>query len=183
MKTNSKNILAAVIGTVIFGIIFYLCNFVGAFFNTLLPETGMPLMGAEPFYGIYCAAAVFAVYVVRKPGAALLAELAAAAIECALFKFAEPELLIYGVVQGLAVEAVFCLTKYQKYDFKTLTLAGVVCAAATLIFEFFAVAEAGFSAVGIPLTALVLVIRVVSVVVFTGLLVPVLVKAFVKESK
>lgn len=183
MKTNSKNILTAVINTVIFGIIFWLCSYAGDFIDTLLPETGLSQLGYEPFYGIYCAAAVFAVYVVRKPGAAFLAELAAAVIETALSGFAIPEFLIYGVVQGLAIEAVFCLTKYQKYDFKTLTLAGAVCAAVTMVYEFFAVPEVGFYAVGVPMLALVLAIRVVSVVVFTGLLVPVLVKAFVKESK
>lgn len=90
MKTNSKNILTAVISTVIFGIIFWLCSYAGDFIDTLLPATGLSQLGYEPFYGIYCAAAVFAVYVVRKPGAAFLAELAAAVIETALSGFAFP---------------------------------------------------------------------------------------------
>ena len=43
---------------------------------------GMASLGYEPFYGIYFMAGAFGVYVMRKPGAGLIAELLAAVLEC-----------------------------------------------------------------------------------------------------
>src|SRR6266700_5155670 len=66
----------------------------------ILPQLG------DVFDGFYIVGGVLVGYVIRRPGAALLGELVAAAIELPFTSFGAV-VLVLGLLQGIGVEAVF----------------------------------------------------------------------------
>ena len=81
--------------------------------------------------GLYVLAPVIVGYIVRRPGAALLAEMVAALVETPFTPYGTI-ILWLGFLQGIGVEAVFALTGYRRYSLPILMLAGVVGALAVL---------------------------------------------------
>lgn len=89
----------------------------------------------EVFMGLWFGAGVMVPYVIRKPGAAFVAEVVAALIEV---PFNSHALLVLGsgVVQGAASEVPFLLTHYQNYRWPVLFLAGGLPAFTSLAYEY-----------------------------------------------
>jgi energy-coupling factor transport system substrate-specific component len=86
-------------------------------------------------YGVWFMAAIVAFLVIRKPGVALLAEIAAASGEMIAGSQFGVELFIYGIAQGLAAELVLLLFRYRSFSVTTACLAGVASGVASLIFD------------------------------------------------
>jgi energy-coupling factor transport system substrate-specific component len=85
--------------------------------------------------------APLAVFVVRRPGAGLLAEVIAAFVEFAfLGSPVGPTLLLVGIVQGAGAEIAFALTRYRRYDLPTFLLSGLTAAVASFLFNGFRLA-------------------------------------------
>ena len=116
MNWKLKDILMIAICAVLFGVVYLGCTNVGGMISSVLTPLGMGSLAYEPFYGIYFMAAAFAVYVIRKPGAGLIAEILAAIIETLMGNFFGPIIILSGLVQGLGFEAIIALKKYKKYD-------------------------------------------------------------------
>lgn len=90
--------------------------------------------------GWFVVAAV-ALYVVRRPGAGLLAEVIAAFVEFAfLGSPVGPTLLLVAVAQGAGVELGFALARYRRYGLPTFLLAGLLSAVANFAFNGFRLA-------------------------------------------
>lgn len=113
-------VVTAVIG-VVFGVVFFGWGFA----NTALTA---PLQAVAPlkglFAGVWFIPAILAPLIVRKPGAAVFAELLAALVEMLLggqYGFAT---LLSGLAQGLAAEAVFAAFRYRSGSLPTALLAG-----------------------------------------------------------
>ena len=87
-----KDVLMIAISAVLFGVVYLGCTYAGGFLYGLLAPAGMGSLGYEPFYGIYFMAAAFGIYVMRKPGTGLIAEVLAAVIECLFCKYS----VLYG---------------------------------------------------------------------------------------
>jgi energy-coupling factor transport system substrate-specific component len=79
-------------------------------------------------YGVWFIAAILAGLVVRKPGAALFAELVAASVEALLGGQWGIDTLVSGAIQGLAAEAVFALARYRVWDLRVAIVASAVMA-------------------------------------------------------
>jgi energy-coupling factor transport system permease protein len=76
-------------------------------------------------YGVWMLPGVLAGLIIRKPGAAFSAELIAAFVSVLLGGGAWSwTIVLYGVVQGLAPEAVFALFRYRRFDVVTACLGG-----------------------------------------------------------
>jgi energy-coupling factor transport system substrate-specific component len=90
---------------------------------------GSPL---NVLYGIWLLPAVVAPAIVRKPGAALFAELVAASLSVLLVSQWGPDAILSGFLQGLGAELAFALFRYRRYDVLAIALASV--ASATLAF-------------------------------------------------
>ena len=118
---------------VIFGVVYLGCTYAGGFLYGLLAPAGMGSLGYEPFYGIYFMAATFGIYVMRKPGTGLIAEVLAAVIECLLGNFFVPIIILSGIIQGLGFEAIIALKCYKKFDKVTMMEGAVLCS----IFNYF----------------------------------------------
>ena len=92
-----------------------------------------PLFVALPpaqnvLYGVWFMAAIVAALVVRKPGAALFAELVAASIEALLGGQWGLDTLVSGAIQGVAVEIAFAAFRYQRWDVTATLLAAALAA-------------------------------------------------------
>jgi energy-coupling factor transport system substrate-specific component len=99
-----------------------------------------PLFSAVPplqalVAGVWFLPAVLAPLLVRKPGAALFAELAAAAVS---MLFGSPwglTTLVSGLVQGLGAEAVFAATRYRNWGLPVALLAGAAAGLGAAVYE------------------------------------------------
>ncbi|MCL3862559.1 ECF transporter S component [Actinotalea sp. K2] len=84
--------------------------------------------------GGWITVAPLAVFIVRRPGAGIVAEIAAAFVEFAfLGSPAGPMLLIAGLVQGGGAELAFALTRYRRYGWPTFLASGLGGAIASFV--------------------------------------------------
>ncbi|MCQ2436929.1 MAG: ECF transporter S component [Clostridia bacterium] len=172
-----KDILLIAVCAVLFGVVYLGCTNAGTVLYGLLSPAGMGSLGYEPFYGIYFMAGAFAIFVMRKPGTGLVAEVLAAIIECLLGNMFGPKIILSGIVQGLGFELIIAITRYKKFDFLTMSLGAVLCSVLTLIYNLFV---SGYSKIAFPVLALMLVVRLVSAVIFDGIITPILGNALAK---
>ena len=94
---------------------------------------GSPL---NVLYGIWLLPAVIAPAIVRRPGAALFAELVAASISVLLISQWGPDAILSGFLQGLGAELAFALFRYRRYDLLAIALAGVASAAMAFVHDW-----------------------------------------------
>lgn len=86
--------------------------------------------------GGWITVAPLAVFIVRRPGAGILAEIGAAFVEFAfLGSPAGPLLLIMGLVQGGGAELAFAATRYRRFGWPTFLLSGVTAAVASFVWS------------------------------------------------
>jgi energy-coupling factor transport system permease protein len=114
-------VIVAVIG-VAFGVVFQAWN--------LAYEAAKPIFAFAPpltdvLYGVWLIPAVLAPLIVRKPGAALFAEIVAAGVSALLGSQFGADALLSGFLQGLGAEVVFAATRYRVWTFPVLVLAAV----------------------------------------------------------
>jgi energy-coupling factor transport system substrate-specific component len=116
-------VVAAVIG-VVFGVVFAAWNQIYAGLDALTK----PL--SDVIYGMWLVPAVLAPLVIRKPGAALFAEMAAAGVSALLGSPWGPDVLLSGFVQGAAAELVFGFVGYRRWTLPVVAVAALASAAA-----------------------------------------------------
>lgn len=75
--------------------------------------------------GFWFIVSIIAAAIIRKPGAALVSELLAAATQILLGSPAGLLLLLTGLVQGAGAEAVFAATRWRNYRLPVLIAAGI----------------------------------------------------------
>ena len=84
--------------------------------------------------GGWITVAPLAVFIVRRPGAGIVAEIGAAFVEFAfLGSPAGPMLLIAGLVQGGGAEIAFAATRYRHYGWPTFLVSGLTAAVANFV--------------------------------------------------
>ena len=108
-------------------------------------------------------AAAFAVYVIRKPGAGLIAEILAAIIETLMGNFFGPIIILSGLVQGLGFEAIIALKKYKKYDRMTMIEGAILCSVFTMIYNLIV---SGYNKIAIPVLIIMMIVRLIVFDVF-----------------
>ncbi|HEU4671864.1 MAG TPA: ECF transporter S component [Candidatus Limnocylindrales bacterium] len=123
-------VVAAIIG-VAFGVVFIAWNAVWeAVGAVVLPVRSL-------IYGVWLIPAVLAPLIVRKPGAALFAEMVAAGLSVFLGGTPwGPDALLSGFVQGAAAELVFAFTLYRSYSLPVLGVAAVASAAGAWVHDW-----------------------------------------------
>lgn len=75
--------------------------------------------------GFWFIVSIIAAAIIRKPGAALVSEMLAAAVEVLLGSPAGLMLIVSGAVQGAGAEVVFAATRWRNYSLPVLLAAGV----------------------------------------------------------
>ncbi len=112
--------VAAVIG-VAFGVVFWAWNQVWGYTDPLF-QAVKPLQYV--ISGVWLLPAVVAPLIVRKPGAALFAEMVAAAVSAVLGSVWGLDVLLSGFVQGAGAELVFAFGLYRSWTLPMALLAG-----------------------------------------------------------
>jgi len=125
-------VVAAVIG-VAFGVVFWVWN--------LTYAAAQPLFAFAPplrdlMYGVWLMPAILAPLVIRKPGAALFAEMVAAGVSALLGSQWSVDTLLSGFMQGAAAELVFAFTLYRSYGAITLIIAALASAVAAFVHDW-----------------------------------------------
>jgi len=128
MSANSwrtVDIVVAAAIAVAFGVIFWAWNVVWSaatpFFAAVPPAQNV-------LYGVWLAAGVVAGLVVRKPGAAVFAELVAASVSLLLGSQWGLDAALSGLYQGLGAELGFAIFRYQRWDLLAAMVSGALAA-------------------------------------------------------
>ncbi|HEY7523982.1 MAG TPA: ECF transporter S component [Candidatus Limnocylindrales bacterium] len=121
-------VVAAVIG-VAFGVAFVAFGVAWKAAEVLGPVQNV-------LYGIWLMPAIVAALVIRKPGAALFAEMVAAGLSTLLGSQWGPDTLLSGFVQGAAAELVFAFTLYRAWSFPVLAVASLASAAGAWVHDW-----------------------------------------------
>ena len=151
--------MTAIIG-VVFGVVFFAWNQVYAFFGFLQPS-----FLQDWAYGVWLIPAVLAPLIIRKPGAALFAELLAASVSALLGSQWGPDTLLSGFLQGAAAEAVFAAVRYRNWSVVVLAAAAFASAVAAWAHDWF-IYYAGYA---IDVQVARLALMAVSAVIFVAL--------------
>ncbi|MFD0617724.1 ECF transporter S component [Paenibacillus sp. GCM10027629] len=122
LRLKFSDILITILLALVFGVIYKLWGSVYDVFKPLFFQAD------ELVYGMWFIAATVAFLLIRKPGVALLAELAAAHVSLLFGAEWGIQLFLYGLIQGLCAEIIFALFRYRSYSAGTAALAGLAVA-------------------------------------------------------
>ena len=147
---------------VVFAVVYLLFTQLG---NILFGMFG--LLGYEFIFGIWFIVSIITAYIIRKPGAALISETIAAAVELLIGNASGPRLLLTGVVQGIGPELVFAATGWKRYSLPILMLAGMGASVTSFIMGYFL---SGYNALDPSYVSTMLAVRLVSGALLAGLL-------------
>ncbi|MCY9670168.1 ECF transporter S component [Paenibacillus alginolyticus] len=123
------DILITIVIAAVFGVIYRVW---GPMYDILKP---FGLHAEQLSYGMWFMAATFAFLVIRKPGVALLAEVAAATIEALFGGSWGVSTLVYGLLQGLGAELIFALFLYRRANVGVTILASFASAVLSLLVD------------------------------------------------
>jgi energy-coupling factor transport system substrate-specific component len=163
MSWRTVDIVVTAAIAVAFGVVFWAWN--------LLWVASTPAFVAMPpaqniLYGMWLVAGVVAGLVVRKPGAALFAELVAATISALLL--GSPwglDTLLSGVFQGVGAEIGFAVFLYRKWDIAS----GIVAAALSAVGAWIHDVPLYYADAGLPAQLIIGAVMLVSAVVIAGI--------------
>ena len=153
-------VVAAVIG-VAFGVVFWAWGLAWSAFAPL--NSIFPVL-RDSLYAIWLVPAVLAPLIVKKPGAALFAEMVAAALSALLGSQWGIDTLLSGFVQGAAAEIVFGFTLYRNWSPAVLALAAIASAAAAWAHDWVLY----YGDVSLDLQLIRLVLMAISAIVFVA---------------
>ena len=162
-----KDILMVGISGVLFSFLYLGMVYVGTALCTAMTPFGMGAAGYEPIYGIWFMAGVFALYVIRKPGTGVVAEMLAALLEVLMGNMFGPRVFLTGFFQGIGTEIGFAMGGYKKYDMKTVLIASVRTAVISFIWNIY---TSSYYILELWLVLLMLAIRLVSALIFSGVI-------------
>ena len=128
-RWRTRDIVVTAVIAVAFGVGFWAFGLAWRALEVLGPAQNL-------LYGVWLLPAVFAPYIVRKPGAALFAEMVAAGVSTILGSQWGPDTLLSGFVQGAAAELVFAFTLYRAYSFPILAVAALASALAAWVHDW-----------------------------------------------
>ena len=127
--------LTDILVTIVISIVFGLIYKVWGPLYSLAATLGLHI--DQLIYGMWFMAGTVAYLLIRKPGLALLAEVAAASGEFLTGSQFGLEVLIYGVIQGVLAELVFLLFRYKRYDILVVSLASIGSAAGSIALDWY----------------------------------------------
>ncbi len=164
-KWNTLDIVMVAVIGVLFSMLYWAYNQLFAFL--------FPFMSASPitvqiFVGFWFIGGIVAGYVIQKPGAAFLGEVIAALVSMLLGSMWGVWVVVSGLVQGAATEAIFAAYRYKKFNYLSVSLAGIFTAIVSFFFPE-AITE-GFLQYRVPIIVGMLIVRMASGAVLGGVL-------------
>ncbi|MBD7985825.1 ECF transporter S component [Sporosarcina sp. Sa2YVA2] len=155
-----KEVVLMSLFSVVFGIIYLLFLHAGNIWAGFIGP-----IAYEWIFGIWFIVSIICMYIIRKPGAAVISETIAAAVEVLLGNAVGPRLILAGVVQGLGAEAAFAATGYKKFNIWVLMLAGIGASIFSFVYGYF---MGGFTVFSTGYVLLMLGLRIMSGALIAG---------------
>lgn len=172
MTWKMKEVVLAVILSVACGVIYL------GWSTLYLPITALVgPAGGNIMFGIWVIASPIVAYIIQKPGAALIAETASAAVELLTGDHFGLSALLIGVCQGLGAEIAFALFGYKRYRMWTLMLSGAFAAVGAMAYSLVA---NGFGYYTPQVLLITLMTQIISGMILGGCLAKVVVDALSK---
>lgn len=156
-----KEVVLMSLFSVVFGIVYLLFLHAGNIWAGFIGP-----IAYEWIFGIWFIVSIICMYIIRKPGAAVISETIAAAVEVLLGNAVGPRLILAGVIQGLGAEAAFAATRYRRFDVWVLMLAGVGASVFSFTYGYFL---GGFTVFSTGYVLLMLGIRILSGAMIAGI--------------
>lgn len=119
-KLNLRDIVVIAFISAVFGVLYLLWVLLGQVVSGIIGPVGGGLMA-----GFWILAPIVCMYIIQKPGTALLAEMIAAGTEIMVGSVNAGAVLILGFTQGLGAELIFALFFYRYFSLPVLMLAGM----------------------------------------------------------
>lgn len=119
---RTVDVVVAAVIAVAFGVVFWAWNFVWAAWSPLFGSASNP-----PSYlisGVWLIPAVLGMLVIRKPGAAIFAEMVAALVSALLGSVWGLDTVLSGLMQGAGAELIFAFTLYRSFGLPVALTAG-----------------------------------------------------------
>ncbi len=132
-RWRTRDIVVTAIIGVAFGVVFWVWGLAWNGFDALFVFAPP---AKDLLYAVWLVPAVLAPLIVRKPGAALFAEMVAAGVSTLIGSQWGPDTLLSGFVQGAAAELVFAFTLYRMYSLPVIAIAAVAAAAGAWIHDW-----------------------------------------------
>ncbi|MGD7733983.1 ECF transporter S component [Propionibacteriaceae bacterium G57] len=127
-------VVTAVLGVAV-GLVFWAWNTIGGIWFGAMDAITPGLGGLA--VGVWLIGGVIGGLVIRKPGAALLVELIAAAVSATLGNQWGITTLYSGLAQGIGAELIFLAFLYRRFSIEVAVLAGIGAGVGAWVFEFF----------------------------------------------
>lgn len=125
------DILVTVVIAIVFGIVYKLWS---PLYYAVKP---FGFQAEQLIYGMWFIAAIVAFLIIRKPGVAFLAEVAAASGEFIIGSEWGLSVLVAGVLQGLFAELVFAAFRYKRFSLGVASLAAVGACIGSFIMDLY----------------------------------------------
>ena len=151
-----KEIILVAMICIVFGVVYLGGVYLASFLSTLLTPVGLAPLANEIVFGVWFMAAILAAYILQKPGVCIVAEVLAALIE-----------VLLGNMYGVGGEIVFALGRYRKFNTKMIYLAAAGCCVTSFLWSF---VRSGYGQLAVPLLIIMFLIRLVSTLIFSGLI-------------
>ena len=133
-RWRTVDIVVGAVLAVAFGVVFQAWSLLWNAIDPWSRLTFPPVAGL--LVGMWLIAGVAAMLVLRKPGAVLFVETVAAVVSALLGSQWGVSTIVYGIVQGLAVELVFLAVRYRWWGLAPALLAGGLAGVAAAILDF-----------------------------------------------
>jgi energy-coupling factor transport system substrate-specific component len=128
-RWQTRDILVVAVVAVAFGVFLWAFGLAWAALGFLGPFQSV-------LYAGWLLPAIVAPLLVRKPGAAVFAELVAAFVSMFLGSQWAVDTLVSGLLQGGAAELVFAVTRYRRYDLPVVVAASLAATVAALLHDW-----------------------------------------------
>ena len=129
-------IMMASLGLV-FAIIYLAVFNVGMAIAAATAGTGLADFAFDIIYGVWFMAGTLGAYIIRKKGAGLITELLASVMELLFGNAGGVTVVITGLIQGAGTELGIAAFRYKKWNFLSLSLAGILSGVFIYIYELF----------------------------------------------
>lgn len=162
-----KEIVLLSIISVVAGVLYMFFVLFASTLRNILTPIGLAPFSFEFVFGLWFIGSVVAMYIIRKPGAALFTGIISAGVEILAGGPGGAKVLLIGLVQGAGIETAFLLTKYKNYHLRVLILSGMIAAIYSFIYQLFA---SGNMALAPTVLIGMLSIRLISGALLSGVL-------------
>lgn len=176
-KLHVRDIILIALIAIIFGFIYLASDGLYNALTALLTPIGYGMLANDIMMGIWCMAGPLAGFLVRIPGSAFLGEFLGSCVELIAGEQWGAVNLISGAVQGLGSELGFTFTSYRRYDWFTLFLSATTTTIITYLYDFI---KNGYSFFSTFNMILYFVVRWISMLLFTCVLVKLIVNLLEK---